>query len=33
MTRNLAQVQVERGHCTHLHTSGSDDDDDDNVLK
>ena len=26
MVRNLAKVQVERGQCTHLHTSDDDDD-------
>ena len=40
MVRNLAKVQVERGQCTHLHTSDDDDDggdddgdDDGDVLK
>ena len=35
MVGNLAKVQVDRGQCTHLHTSDGDDDDDDDddVLK
>ena len=34
MVGNLAKVQVDRGQCTHLHTSDGDaDDDDDDMLK